>query len=91
MSRNLNKPNKKLEIIGLIMFVIGASMVLLRIFVIKEAVMLIVGIPLGLFGAVVCSVGRFGLDKTVEMTSAYEKSKAKNIAKGVKEGLKDKK
>lgn len=89
MNKDLNKPNKKIEFIGLILFIIGVVMILLRIFWIKELAVLVVGIFLLLFGAVLNMMGKFGLEKSVEITSSYEKAKAKNIAKGVKEGLKE--
>lgn len=89
MNKDLNKPNKKIEFIGLILFIIGVVMILLRIFWIKELAVLVVGILLLLFGAVLNMMGKFGLEKSFEITSSYEKVKAKNIAKGVKEGLKE--
>ena len=89
MNKDINKPNKKTEIIGLIMLWIGIAMVLLRIFAIKETVLLIIGIILILLGSVVNMTGKVGAEKVVEMTSTYEKAKAKTIAKSIKEGLKD--
>ena len=89
MNKNLNKPNKKLEISGLIMFVIGIAMILLRVFVIKEMAILVIGIILLGLGAYAYMMGKVGFDKTVEITNAYDIAKSKAIAKAVKEGLKD--
>ena len=88
-NKDLNKPNKKMEVIGMVLFIAGVLSIVVRVLIVKEPNLTILGIALILIGSVCNSLGKWGLQKTVEVSSAYDIAKAKAVAKGVKEGLKD--
>lgn len=87
--KDLDKPNKKREIIGNIVLIVGVCVLLIGIFAIKNSLLIFAGISLILFGSAIASIGKLGFQKTVEISSAYEIAKAKAVAKSVKEGLKE--
>ena len=93
MKNDINKPNKKKEIYGSVLSYVGIAMILLRIFIIKELFILIIGIILVIIGPLIAMQGKLGAEKALETIYeagyAHENAKAKAIAKGFKEVLKD--
>ena len=87
MNKDVNKPNKKQEILGLVICIIGIIMMLLPLFGPENGKFLVIGIFVLIIGLTNVSIGKLGFEKTIEAGMSLEKFKAKEIAKGIKEGL----
>ena len=87
--RDINKPNKKVEIAGTIIAYIGLIMILLSLFGTLKGYFIVIGIFVFIFGAAIAASGKLGFEKAFEAGITVEKMKAREIAKGIKEGLKD--
>ena len=89
MNKYINKPNKKYEIVGRIIGYIGIIMILLALFGVLKGHFIVIGIFVLLLGGSSSLVGKFGFEKAFETSMYAERLKAREIAKGIKEGLKD--
>ena len=94
--KDVNKPNKFRVIIAYALVLIGLGLIIYAI-IEKYTTIGVVGAIVLLIGAVYIYVGKYGLDKGMEELVkvgnahdlALEKQKAKQFAKGIKEGLND--
>lgn len=87
--KDINMPNKKMEIVGSIILYIGLIMILLTLFGVLKGHFIVIGIFVCICGLSAYASGKLGLEKAVEASMTVEKMKVREIAKGIKEGLKD--